>query len=359
MVRFFHKSSKSSGAIPGELIHVGRKNTERVSIDVIDYSIEDFRERKIGDYRELFKYKTNQNVTWININGIHDTKLIQEVGRIFNLHPLILEDIVNTTQRPKYEDFEDYIFVVLKMLHYDDHKKNLDSEQVSLIVGGNFVISFQERKGDVFEDVRERIRKNKGRIRKKSSDYLIHSLIDAVVDDYFLVLEKIGDNTEAVEKNLLSDSTPETLQVIQNLKKQIVFLRKTVWPLREVVMRLEKTEFCLIGRDTAVFFRDVYDHTIQIIENIETLRDVTSGMTDLYLSSVNNKMSEVMKTLTIIATIFIPLTFIAGIYGMNFNTEISRFNMPELNWKYGYIFILTVMVFIFLMMFIYFKKKKW
>jgi magnesium transporter len=357
--RLFRKSSKSAGLVPGTLVHIGKERTEEVTVTVINYSPDSFEENKVNNFTETLEFKGRGRVNWISVGGVHDTRVIQNIGKGLDVHPLVLEDIVNTTQRPKYEDFGSYIFVVLKILYYDTADRKLDSEQVSLILGSDFVISFQENKKDVFEEIRERIRKNKGVIRKKKADYLAYSLIDSIVDSYFLVLESIADNTEDIEKSLLTKLTPQSLRIIQELKRDIIFLRKAVWPLREVAGRLEKRESSLIDKSTGVFFRDVYDHTVQVMENTETLRDIVSGMADLYLSTVNNKMNEVMKTLTIIATIFIPLTFIAGIYGMNFDTKISRFNMPELGFKYGYFFVLSVMAVMSLLMVFYFRRKKW
>jgi magnesium transporter len=285
--------------------------------------------------------------------------IIEKIGKNFNLHPLLLEDILNTGQRPKAEDFEDHIFIVSKMLYFEETESEIISEQLSVIIGANFVISFQERHGDVFNAVRERIRNGKGRIRKMGSDYLAYALLDAVVDHYFLILEKLGEKIEGLEEDLLTNPTTETMQSIHNLKREMIFLRKSVWPLREVVNSLEKGESKLIKKSTKIYLRDVYDHTIQVMDSVESFRDVLSGMLDLYLSVISNKMNEVMKVLTIIATIFIPLTFIAGIYGMNFNPEASPFNMPELNWHFGYPAVWLVMILIGLTMLGFFKNKKW
>src|SRR3989344_6762782 len=262
-----------------------------------------------------------------------------------------MEDIAHTMQRPKKEDFENYIYIVVKMLHFDADA--VDVEQVSLILGENFVISFQEREGDVFDAVRERIRSGKGVIREKGADYLTYRLLDALVDNYFVILEKVGDSIESLESELLTNPTLGTLKKINSLKRELIFLRKSVWPLREVVGGVEKGESRLIKKGTLIYFRDVYDHTIQIIEAVETFRDMLSGMTDLYLSTVSNRMNEIMKVLTIIATIFIPLTFVVGVYGMNFQY------MPELSWKYGYFLVLALMLAIFGGMMLYFRGKKW
>ena len=359
MPRLTKRLSKTIGLAPGTLMHIGDKRTERVKITIIDYDEKQFQEKEVGTIEECFSFRDTLTVTWINIDGIHDLEIIEKIGSHFGFHPLMLEDIVNTGQRPKLEDFENYIFIVLKMFYFDEKAGEINAEQVSLIIGSNFVISFQEKEGDVFNPIRERIRNAKGRIRKTGADYLAYSLLDAVVDNYFLILEKLGEKIAGMEEKLIANPTPQTLQIIHHLKREIIFLRKSVWPLREVVNMLELSESKLIKKSTHIFLRDVYDHTIQVIDTIETYRDMVSGMVDIYLSSVSNRMNEVMKVLTIIATIFIPLTFIAGIYGMNFNPEASVWNMPELNWKFGYLLSLTAMVIVALIMLGYFKRKKW
>jgi len=342
-----------AGAPPGTLIHIGEEKVEKVSIRVIDYDEENLKEKEIEKIKDIIPLKEKPTVTWINVNGIHDVEIIEKIGDIFDLHPLLMEDIMNTGQRPKMENFEEYIFVVLKMLRYDDREYEVIVEQVSLILGPNYLISFQEVEGDVFETIRERIRNKKGRIRKKGADYLLYALIDAIVDNYFIILEKFGERIEGIEEELISESKVETLHAIQRIKREMIHLRKSVWPLREVVNSLEREESKMIEKSTDIFLRDLYDHTIQVIDSIESYRDVVAGMLDLYLSSLSNKMNEVMKTLTIFAAIFIPLTFIAGIYGMNFNF------MPELNWRWGYFSILIFMAFVGVTLLIYFKRKKW
>jgi magnesium transporter len=326
---------------------------EKVKITIIDYDEAHLQEKEVKNVEECFPFKDKPTVTWINVDGIHDIKLIEQIGRHFDMHPLIPEDIVNTAQRPKYEDFGGYFFIVLKMLFYDEQAGETTSEQVSLIVGSNFVISFQEKEGDVFNPIRDRIRNAKGRIRKMGADYLAYALIDAIVDHYFIILERFGEKIENTEGELVLNPTPETLQVIHKLKREMIFLRKSVWPLREVISGLQRSESALIHKSTVIFLRDVYDHTIQVIDTIETFRDMTSGMLDIYLSSISNKMNEVMKVLTIIATIFIPLTFIAGIYGMNFRY------MPELGWRFGYVMVWAIIFVVAILMMIYFKRKRW
>lgn len=266
---------------------------------------------------------------------------------------------MHTNQRPKLEVFDQYIYLVFRMLSKNDTDNEIQSEQVSIILTKNYVISFQERPGDIFDPIRERIRSGKGRIRKMGADYLAYSLFDAVVDQYFLILEDVGESLEALEDQLLDNPRPETLQRIHSFKSDMIFLRKSVWPLREVVNGLLRGESSLISKATGIYLRDVYDHTIQVIDTVETYRDMISGMFDIYMSGVSNKMNEVMKVLTIFASIFIPLTFVAGIYGMNFDPTISPFNMPELHWYFGYPFALTIMLGISLLMLWYFKTKKW
>ena len=359
MPRFIKKRSKTIGQPPGTLIHIGEKKTERARISIIDYDEMRFEEREAKSVEECFTFRDTPTVTWINIDGIHQIEIIEKIGKHFNLHPLVLEDILNTGQRPKIEDFGEYLYIVLKMLYYDDKKGEVKAEQVSLILGSNFVISFQEVEGDVFDPLRERMKESKGRIRKMDADYLAYALLDSVVDNYFVILERLGEKIEEMEKELVSNPTPRILQVIHRLKGEMIFLRKSVWPLREVVNGLERGESSLIKKSTLIYLRDVYDHTIQVMDTVETFRDLVSGMLDTYLSSVSNRMNEVMKVLTIIATIFIPLTFIAGIYGMNFNPESSPWNMPELNWGFGYLTAIGLMILVALSMVFYFKNKKW
>ncbi|MCP8311053.1 MAG: magnesium/cobalt transporter CorA [Candidatus Methylarchaceae archaeon HK01M] len=351
--KMFKKRSKKTGLPPGTLIHIGEKKIEKVKITIIDYNEAQFQEKEAKKVEECFPYKDQPNVTWINIDGIHDVEIIEKIGNHFNLHPLQLEDILNTEHRPKIEDFEDYIFVVLKMLYYDEKENEIKDEQISLILASNIVISFQESEGDVFNPIRERIRNGKGRIRKMGADYLAYALIDAIVDNYFIILEKLGEKIQDLEEELVTNPTSETLHAIHKLKRENIFLRKSVWPLREVVSKLERGESSLIKETTVIYLRDVYDHIIRVIDTIETFRDLLSGMLDIYLSSISNRMNEVMKVLTVIATIFIPLTLIASIYGMNFTY------MPELESPWGYPIVLVGMLFIVTLMLIYFKRKKW
>lgn len=353
MLGFMTKFSKKPGLAPGTLVHVGEKKVEKVRIRMIGYDEANLEERELETVDECVPYKDKPTVTWINIDGLHEVDVIEKIGINFGLHPLVLEDIVHTDQRPKMEDFENYIFVITKMLSYDEKENQIKTEQFSLVLGQNYIITFQERVGDVFELVRDRLRKGKGRIRKRPPDYLAYALIDAVVDHYFIVLEKLGERVESLEGELITNPIPETLQTIHHTKRELIFLRKSVWPLRELIGGLERGESSLVDEKTTVFLRDVYDHTIQVIDMVETLRDMVSGMLDVYLSSVSNKMNEVMKVLTIIATIFIPLTFIAGIYGMNFEF------MPELKWHWSYPIVWGIIIAVGITMLLYFRRKRW
>jgi magnesium transporter len=353
MAKISHRRSRKAGLPPGSLVHIGDKKAESPKITIIDYDGDTFQEKEAKSIEECCALKETPTVSWINVDGVHDSRLISDLGSRFGVHPLILEDIMTTAQRPKMEDMGDYIYIVVRMLDLVNKEKEVRSEQVSLILGSNFVISFQESEGDVFDAVRDRIRSGKGRIRKQGPDYLAYTLIDAIVDNYFLVLEKLGENVEEIEEALVSNPDRETLHEIHTLKREMIYLRKSVWPLREVISGLERTESELIKDSTGIFLRDVYDHTIQVIDTVETYRDMLSGMLDIYLSSLSNRMNEVMKVLTIIATIFIPLTFIAGIYGMNFKF------MPELEWRWGYFLVLAVMLAIGVLMVILFKRRRW
>jgi magnesium transporter len=353
MVKFIKRRAKKIGLPPGTPVFVGEKKIEKVKITIIDYDEKQFQEKEAKTIEESFPFKNTPTVTWINIDGVHQVDIIENIGRHFELHPLILEDIMNTEQRPKIEDFGRYIYVVLKMLYYDEKENETKIEQVSLILGENFVISFQEMEGDIFDPIRERIRNGKGRIRRMGADYLGYALLDAIVDKYFIILERLGERIESMEEEVVSNPKPEILQEIHRLKREMIFLRKSVWPLREVINILERGESSVIQKSTLIYLRDVYDHTIQVIDTVETFRDMVSGMHDTYLSVVSNRMNEVMKVLTIIATIFIPLTFIAGIYGMNFKF------MPELEWRWAYFAVWVVILVVAFFMVVFFRRKRW
>jgi magnesium transporter len=345
--------TRGVGLPPGTLVHVGPPRTGAVKVTVLDYAEGTFDEKELRRAADCAPFRDRPTVTWINVDGIHDLDRVREIGDVFGLHPLLLEDIANTRQRPKIEEYGETLFLVLKMLYVDDRGR-VDAEQVSLVLGRNVVISFQEREGDVFETIRDRIRNAKGRIRGMGADYLAYSLIDAIVDNYFLILEGVGDRIEELEEEIVSETDSDVLHEIRRLKTEALTLRRSVWPLREVVNALTRGESALLRQETLPYLRDVYDHTVQVVDTVETYRDLIAGMRDTYLTVLSNRMNEVMKVLTVIATIFIPLTFVAGIYGMNFERQ-----MPELTWPYGYITVWMVMIAIAIGMIVYFKRKKW
>jgi magnesium transporter len=347
------KRSEKSGLLPGTLLHIGDKKMETTRITLLDYDESHFLEKEVKLVEEAFPFKDKPSITWIIIEGIHEIEIIEKVGHYFGVHPLILEDILNTEKRPKMEDFETYIYVTLKILKQIDNSDRILSEQASLIIGTNFVISLMESKVDTFDPIKDRIRNGKGQIRKMGPDYLAYSLIDIIVDNYFLIMEKFGEKIEVMEEELVTNPNTGTLQSLHDTQRELMILRKSVWPLRELVNNMLRGESTLIHKSTLIYFRDVYDHTIEIIDMIEGLRDMVSRMFDMYLSSISNRLNEIMKVLTIIATIFIPLTFIAGVYGMNFEF------MPELKWRWGYPAIWTVMIFVGVYMLSYFRKKRW
>lgn len=351
--RIIKKRGEKVGLPPGTPILIGRKKIEEVQISILEYDEDRFEERKVISGEDWLRIKEKPTVTWINIEGLHDLKALEEIGKYFNLHSLLLEDILNTDQRPKIDDYDTQLYLVLKSLEYDELEGSVVIDQISLILGENYVISFQEQPVDIFTPIRERIRGKKGKIRSYSADFLFYALVDVVVDHYFLILERLSDNIELVEEEVVITPEIETLRTIHRLKTNLIFLRKAVWPLREVIGRLERSGSPLISTEKERYIRDVYDHIIQILDTIETLRDIVSGMLDIYLSSISNKMNEVMKVLTIIATILIPMTVVSGIYGMNFQ------NMPELAWPLGYPMALMLMLTIAVIMVAYFWRKGW
>lgn len=353
MRKLIGRRSKKAGLPPGSLVHVGEKKTEDVKITVIEYDETRLQESSIRAPDGWEKPKDSSSVTWIDVEGIHSVENMERIGACYGFHPLMLEDILNTEQRPKIDYYDDYIFMVMKMLHYDDASDEIVTDQISLVLGKNYLISFQEGGRNAFRQIVDRMRNGKSRIRKMGADYLAYGLLDAVVDNYFVVLEKLGEKIEILEENLVTESTPLTMHSIHALRREMILLRKSIWPLREVIGNLEREDSALIKPSSVIYLRDVYDHTVQVIDTMETFRDMLTGMLDVYLSSISNRLNAVMKVLTIIATIFMPLTFIAGVYGMNFK------NMPELEWPWGYPAIWLVMLTTALSMLIYFKAKKW
>lgn len=353
MPKLLKKRSKKVGLPPGTLVHIGEKKDERIRITLYEYDDLHFQERELETFEECFSFKQEPTVTWIQVYGVHQEEILEKLGNSFGVHPLALEDILSTDQRPKMEEYGEDLFVVLKMLTYNEQRDEILAEQISLILRSNSVISFQEKEGDVFAPIQERLRIEKSRLRKMGADYLAYTLLDIIVDHYFLILEKLGEKIEILEEKLVTTPATPTLQKIQKLKREMICLRKWIWPLREVIGGLERRESSLIRETTRIYLRDVYDHTIQVMDTVETFRDMLSAMVDIYLSSINNRMNAVMKVLTIIATIFMPLTFIAGVYGMNFKY------MPELDWRWSYPAVLLGMTLIVVFMLISFRRKRW
>jgi magnesium transporter len=350
----YKKKSSKTGLPPGTLVYTGEAKPEPVRIDLIEYNETTINEKKLDSIGQIADFQRTEINSWINFDGIHDVGLIEHIGQEFHLHPLVLEDIAHIGQRSKMEDYGDYLYIVLKMLQYNENTHTVEAEQVSMILGPHWLLTFQEHEGDVFEMVRQRIRSGKGRVRKMACDYLAYALIDAIVDYYFHVLELLSEQIEELEEVLLNNPTDAVLGRIHSLKRELTLLRKSVWPLRELVAGLDRLESGLVEKPTKVFVRDLYDHTIQIIDTIESFREVVAGMMDLYMSAVSNRMNAVMKVLTVIATIFIPLGFVAGIFGMNFD------HMPELQWQWAYPLGFWLMIGVIVIgMLVYFKVKKW
>jgi magnesium transporter len=343
------------GESPGTLRDSCNIDDKKIDITVLNYNGSFIDELVTQDINQALAFEKEDSITWINVDGIRNHRVLETIGAKYNLHPLLLEDIASNDQRPKLDEYDDYIYIVVKMLSFSSGENCIVAEQVSFILGKNYVISFQEeeKKGDVFNPNRDRLKANKGKIRRSGADYLLYSLMDTIVDNYFSILETMGERIEEMEDDLIADPSPQRLRVLYALKREMIYLRKSVWPLREVISKMEKGETELIHTSTQLFIRDVYDHTIQVIDTVESYRDMLASMVDIYMSSISNRMNSVMKVLTIISTIFIPLTFVAGVYGMNFDF------MPELRWKYGYPAVWIFMIATVGVMLYYFKKKKW
>jgi magnesium transporter len=351
--KFVSKTAKR-GSIPGTVEYIGQPRAEEVRIEIVEYDEStQVSESVIGSVKELKAYLDHPGLKWIQVTGVHNPEILSELGQLVNIISLDLEDIANTTQRPRIEERENYIFLVFKVLQLDPQSREVSIEQISLILGANYVISFHETPPKVFETLRNRILTSKGRVRKMKSDYLVFTITDIIIDQYFTILEDIGETIEETEEELIVSPGQASQEAIYKLKRRLGYVKKTIWPAREVLNQLQRSDRQLINDETRIYFRNNYDHTIQIIETLESLRDLTSGMMDLYLSTVSYKMNEIMKVLTIFSTIFIPLTFFAGVYGMNFKY------LPELEWKNGYYFFWGIMVTIAIIMLIYFRRKKW
>jgi magnesium transporter len=345
--------SDKAGLPPGTLIHIGKRKSDKTRVSVIDYDASHHSEVMCESIEECFPFKEKNTISWINIDGLHNVELIASIGNHFGLHSLLVEDVLNTRHRPKAEAYENYFFFTLKMLGINKRGHSIISEQVSFVLGKSWVISFQEQQGDIFESLRQALRENKGNLPKKGADYLLYRLIDTVVDNYFFIIEYISDATEKLEEKVLKMPNQESLYEIQRLKKQLASFRRAAKPLREAIAVFLRDDNSMIDESTIPYLRDVYEHIIHVSDAIDSQRDILTGIMDLYLSGVSNKMNQIMQLLTIIATIFIPLTFIAGVYGMNFD------NMPELHFKYGYHIIWIIMIVIFAIMIFFFRKKKW
>jgi magnesium transporter len=345
------KKPDSVGMPPGSLVHIGVQKVEEVTVKLWEYDEEHCHEFDIGDMEE--KRPVEGGVRWIEVTGLHETQLIDALCRRFHLHPLLIEDILNTEHRPKIEEYDNAFFVVLKLFTYNEYTQALDTEQISIVLGDTFVLSFQERKGDPFDATRERLRKGTGKLRQRGADYLAHRLLDAVVDSYYSIIERLGKEVEELEESLLDSQDNQTGHSAYRLKRELLQLRRSIWPLREIVGRIERSESSLVQDETIPYLRDVHDHIVHVSDALDMFRDMLEGLLDAHLSRVSTRMNEVMKTLTIIATIFIPLTFIVGIYGMNFR------HMPELAWVWGYPGVWGVMITVVVVMMLYFRRRGW
>jgi magnesium transporter len=353
MARLFKPRAKKVGQPPGTLIYIGEKAKKTTSLTLIQYSEDHYEETKLPKFDHCLILDDPQTVTWLNVNGLSHIAGLEKLGECFGLHPLVLEDILNTDQHPKMEDYGDYLYLVLRLLEAPDGQEGQASNQLSLILGKNFVITLHEAEEDLFAPIRERL-KARGRIRRAGADFLAYALVDLIVDQYFLIMERLGEVMEDLEEELVDQPSPPTLHRIHTLKRETILLRRSVWPLREVLSRLQRRESPLIRESTGVYFKDVYDHVIQVMDSIETVRDMLSGMLDVYLSSVSHRLNEIMKVLTIIATIFIPLTFISGLYGMNLE---GFFPPKEVYWGFGSVVAISLLLGI--SMLFWFRKKGW
>ncbi len=345
------QKTKDIGVPPGTLFYTGDQRTDRIKITLIEYNDSEFFEAEYYDLSECLSHVKPNMIKWINVEGLHKIELIEAIGKFYNIHPLTMEDIVHVDQRPKFEDYDHYVVAIMKMISYTTEIK---SEQLAILLCENTVLSFQEpHSGDAFDIIRTRLRQSKGRIRKLNADYLAYALMDAVVDCYFSVIEKIGDIIEEIEEDIISNTDKKSLLQLYHLKREMIYLRKQVWPMRDMINNMIRSETKLINDSSDIYLRDLSDHVTRIIDTVETYRDLLSGIMDIYLSTNANKMNEVMKVLTIMSSIFIPVTFIAGVYGMNFE------NMPELKSQNGYFITWGVMLLVIVGLLIYFKRKKW
>lgn len=350
---------KKRGMSPGSLVFTGNQKVAETKIDIFIYSPGSIVEKQIVDLNELRDIKDKDNIVWINICGLHETDKLGVIGEIFNIHPLIMEDILNINHSPKLEEYEDYLFLIAKRIDYDNKLKEIDVEQVSFILGKNYLLTFQEKEGDDFNIIRERLRGGTGRLRKLGADYLMYRLLDSIVDNYAVILFHLDEDYEEIEDELLDNPVQSTIEAIHSLRKKNNKFRRSVTPLREVIYSIEKDVHPFIHKSNLIFIKDLGDHIKNAIDALENYREQVNGMIEVYRSSSGLKLNEIVKVLTIISTIFIPLTFIAGLYGMNFNYHNSPYNMPELTWYFGYPAVLGVMLLIAVGLLLIFKKKRW
>ncbi len=359
-----HKRStkKPPGQKPGTAVYTGIQRLDEVKMTVHDFSVDHYDVIPIQKIEKSEPFLQSESKTWIQIQGLHNVEKLSSVWDYFELHPLIQEDIVNISQRPKIEEYEDSVFIVMRMITHRNNSETperLQTEQISIVLGKNYVLSFQDSDDPVFDPIIKRLEMQNTRLRKLGSDYLAYALIDTIVDHYYQALDLIGETIEESEELIIEDPEEKYLQKIHAMRRDLIHFRKSVWSLRDGLNSLIRDESPLISDEVKVFIRDVYDHLIQVIDIVETNREMVFGLYDMYMSGLSHRMNEVMKVLTIIATIFIPLTFIAGIYGMNFNPDASPWNMPELSWYYGYPASLVVMIVLTIIMIYYFRRKGW
>lgn len=347
------RRSAKAGMPPGSLVHVGERKTPEIQISLIEYGAEQLQEIQFANVEASRNYVPTAPVMWLNVHGLHEAEVMREIGRRFNLHPLVLEDILNTDQRPKVNDYGDYLYLVTRFFDYDPETLSVRSEQVSIVLGRGFVLSFQERPTGNFEPIRERLRKEQGQIRKMGADYLAYALLDVIVNRYFSVLEQIGERTEHLEDELLQHADRETLQTLHQLKRESMVLRRAVWPMREVLNQLVRCDNGLFQPATLPYLRDIYDHTVHVIESLEAIRDLISGMLDIYLSSVSNRLNQEVRALTVVAIIFMPSTLITGIFGMNFKS------MPLLDNNVGFYLAIGLMGCIASALGMLFWRRRW
>jgi magnesium transporter len=352
--RFFRSHRKLPGEPPGTLVHTGPTRSHEARIQTMVYRDGQCEDLLPTDVADVFPLREPPWVTWVNVDGVHDVELVRALGEKAGFHPLLLEDIVATSQRPKHEEYDSQMYLVLRMLEYDQELGEVNEDQLSLVLGSNYVFTFQEEPGDMFDRIRDRLRAGKGPLpTRHGADFLAYALMDAVVDEYFAVLENIGDRIEDLEAEVAERPEPRTLSEIHNVKRELIVMRRAVWPLRDVFNTLIRDESQLISAETRVFLRDAYDHAVRVIDTVETLRDLLSGMVDLYVSTVSHRLNEIIKVLTIISTIFIPLTFIVGVYGMNF------VHMPEIEYRWSYPILWGIMILVAGAMMVFFRRKRW